>query len=81
MAKVFRITRLDISEANKNNPYILNARIEQRYNILFGLFHYWSSPSFAPPHLFHDDQDAVRYIKSKYPNAIVYDNYTGNTCQ
>ena len=81
MAKIFRIKRLDISETNMYNPNVLKAQIEQRYSFLFGLFHFWSSPSFAPPHLFHDDQDAVRYIKSKYPNAIVYDNYTGNTCQ
>ena len=81
MTKMFRIKRIDIAEANKNNPYVLNAKIEQRYNILFGLLHYWNTPSFAPPHLFHDDQEALRYIKSKFPDAVVYDNYTGNTCQ
>ena len=81
MAKVFRIQRIEVSEANRYNPYIFKARIEQRYNILFGLFHYWNSPSFAPPHLFHDDEEATRYIRNKYPRAIIYDNYTGNTCQ
>lgn len=80
MTKVFRIKRIETAEVNKNNPHILDAIIEQRYNILFGLFHYWSSPSFAPPHLFHDEQEAFRYIKSKFPDALVYDNYTGNVC-
>lgn len=81
MTKVFRIKMIEVPEANRYNPYVLRARIEQRYNILFGLFHYWSSPSFAPPHLFHDGEEAARYIWNKYPKAIIYDNYTGNTCQ
>lgn len=81
MAKIFRIKRLDVAKVNKDNPNVLNAQIEQKYSFLFGIFHFWSSPSFAPPHLFHDEQEASHYIRSKYPNAVIYDNYTGNTCQ
>lgn len=70
MKHVFRLRRIDISPINRNNPSILRVRIEQRYNILFGLFHYWSTPSFAPPHLFVTKRDAIYRLRNMFPKGF-----------
>lgn len=61
-------------------PHPLLYKIEQRYTIFF-FIHWWGTPSFAPPHLFENDCDAMRCIKRYCPNAIVYDYYSENKCK
>ena len=52
---------------------ILPYRIQQRHTILFFL-HFWSSPEFAPPHLFDNYANAHKFIRTQYPNAIIDSN-------
>lgn len=80
MRKVFRIIKNELSEEGAKSFHPLWYRIEQRHTFLF-FIHFWSSPEFAPPHLFENDCDAMRQIKERYPNAIVYDYYSENKCQ
>lgn len=49
---------------------ILPYRIQERYTIFF-FIHWWSTPTFAPPHLFDSYWDAYDYIKMECPNAII----------
>ena len=72
--KHFRINKIDVSKLNENNPYVLRYRIEQRHTFMF-FFHYWSSPMFAPPHMFHSVTQAICAITEKYPNANIDYNY------
>lgn len=76
MRKVFRITKNELSEAGKQAFHPFWYRIEQRYTLLL-FFHWWGTPTFAPPHNFENVYDALKYIEEHYPNAIVYDNYSG----
>lgn len=79
--KTFRLVKIDVPESNKNNPMVLKCKIEQRRRFLF--WHYWTSPEFAPPHLFTDDAKAAKYLWNKYPDTKIriIDNYSGNTCK
>ena len=52
---------------------ILPYKIQERYTILF-FIHWWSTPTFAPPHLHDNYVDAYNYIKEQYPNAIIESN-------
>lgn len=80
MRKVFRITKNELSEEGAKAFHPLWYRIEQRHTLLF-FIHWWGTPSFAPPHLFENDCDAMKHIKVRYPNAIVYDCYSENKCK
>lgn len=60
--RVYRIT---------NSGYkIAKYKIEQRHTILFFL-HWWSTPEFAPPHLFEEREDAYMHIREEDPNALI----------
>lgn len=74
MKKVFRISEMPISKTNEGNPNILRYKLEQRFGLIF---HFWGSPSFAPPHLFARVEDALKCAKEHYPNCVVYDNHSG----
>lgn len=52
MRKKFRIVRNDVACPEAFHPYWY--RIEERYTLLF-FFHWWGTPSFAPPHLFENE--------------------------
>lgn len=78
MRKKFRIVRNDVVCPEAFHPYWY--RIEERYTLLF-FFHWWGTPSFAPPHLFENDCAAMKHIKEYHPNAIVYDYYSENKCK
>lgn len=78
MRKKFRIVKNDLHAPEAFHP--LWYRVEQRYTLLF-FIHWWDTPSFAPPHLFETDNEAAKTIKDKYPNAIIYDCYSGNKCK
>jgi len=80
MRKVFRIIKNDLSKEGSMAFYPLLYRIEQRHTVLF-FIHWWGTPSFAPPHLFTNDCDAIKHIKEHYPNVIVYDYYSENKCK
>ena len=80
MRKVFRIIKNELSEEGVKAFHPLWYRIEQRRTILFFL-HWWGTPSFAPPHMFENDCDAMHCIKRHYQNAIVYDYYSENKCK
>lgn len=49
---------------------ILPYRIQERYTILF-FIHWWSTPTFAPPHLHDTYTEAYNYIKEQRPKAII----------
>lgn len=63
MKKVFRVKKTDGSVL----PYL----IEQQHSLL-GIFHLWSSPQFAPPHRFDNENDACDAIQEYYPKARIY---------
>lgn len=71
MKTIFRIVKRDVSHRLKDNPYVLLYKIEQKFRI-FGIPAYWGTPTFAPPHLFHDIDDAVERINKKCKNASKY---------
>lgn len=52
---------------------ILPYRIFERYTMLF-VIHWWSVPTFAPPHLFDNYMDAYNYIIEQCPNAVIESN-------
>ena len=68
--KHFRIIKNELSEEGAKAFHPLWYRIEQRYTILF-FIHWWSAPTFAPPHLHNSYVDAYDYIKEQCPNAII----------
>ena len=72
--KHFRINKIDIGKPNENNPYVLRYKIEQRHTFMF-FFHYWSSPEFAPPHMFQTVAQAIYTIIEKYSNVDIDYNY------
>ena len=74
MKKVFRISEIECAKQHINNPRIAHYKLEQRFGLIF---HFWGSPSFAPPHLFPTDKEAFKCAKEHYPNCVVYDNYSG----
>ena len=78
MRKKFRIVNNEIHCPEAFHP--LWFRIEQRHTIFF-FIHFWGTPEFEPPHNFEKTNDAVKHIKEHYPNAIVYDCYSGNKCK
>lgn len=78
MRKIFRIVKNNLACPEAFHP--LWYRIEQRHTILF-FIHWWSTPEFEPPHNFERDGDAFKCIKEHYPDAIVYDHYSGANCQ
>lgn len=80
MRKVFRIIKNKLSEEGEKAPYALRYKIEQRYTLLF-FVHWWGTPSFEPEHMFENDCDAMKKIMKHYPNAIVCDYYSENTCK
>ena len=49
---------------------ILPFRILERHTILF-FIHWWSTPTFAPPHLHQTYEEAYSYIKEECPNAAI----------
>ena len=59
MKKKFRIVKTD----SELFPY----RIEQRHTILC-FIHWWSTPEFAPPHIFYNPDEAVRQIEDSCKN-------------
>lgn len=71
MTKTFRIVKNDLSEEALNAFHPLRYRIEQRNTILL-FIHWWSTPTFAPPHNFETIKEASDYIREYYPNAIIY---------
>ena len=70
MRKRFRIVNNELSTEGKKAFHPLWYRIEQRHTLLF-FFHWWGTPEFRPPHYFEKYQDAERYIREYYPNAII----------
>lgn len=58
----FRIIRMKLSREAEKAYHPLRYRIEQQQIFLFGLFRYWSTPTFAPPHLFEKSDEAVDKI-------------------
>lgn len=52
-------------------------KVEQRHTILW-FIHYWTSPEFAPPHLFYDGDEAAKSVWIRYPNAVIYDGFSKN---
>ena len=68
--KVFRITK---KRDTDYCPFLL----EQRHTLLF-IFHFWSSPEFAPPHWFENVEEAAKHVLEECPNAVILDNYSGN---
>lgn len=73
MKKIFRIVKRDVTESVsfQKDAKWLYYKVEQKFRI-FGIPAYWGSPSFAPPHLFHDIDDAVERINRKCDNARIY---------
>lgn len=71
-SKVFRIVKI-VGRANKNSPYVIRYKIEQRFTFL-SFIHWWGSPKFAPPHLFVTANKAFTHIICKVPDAVVYDD-------
>lgn len=59
----FRIVR------NSPNSY----RIDQRHSLLFGLIKFWDKGAshLCPNVQFKKGQDALHYIKDKFPNSFV----------
>jgi len=55
----------------------LRYRIEQRHTIFF-FIHFWSRPEFERPHVFASADDATKAIWIRYPDGVIYDNYSGN---
>lgn len=49
-----------------NYPYV----IKERYTILF-FIHWWSTPTFAPPHFHPSYESAYNYLIEQNPNAII----------
>ena len=61
MRKKFRIRKIDVSDTNKDNPYVFRFKLEQKITLL-PFVHFWDSPFFAPPHLFTTEDDAYNYL-------------------
>lgn len=80
LRKKFRIVNNELTEEGKKAFHPYWYRIEQRHTLLF-FFHWWGTPTFEPPHYFEKVCDAMKHIKNHYPNAIVYDYYSGNNCK
>lgn len=78
MRKVFRISEMECAKQHRNILNVLHYKLEQRFGLIF---HFWGSPSFAPPHLFCTAEEALECAKEHYPNCVVYDNYSGNNTQ
>lgn len=55
-------------------PYV----VQQRYTILF-FIHWWSTPMYAPPHLFDSPFDAEQFILNEYPTAVIHNPYKSYT--
>ena len=49
---------------------ILPYRIWERHTIFFVL-HFWTTPTFSPPHLHQTYREAYDYIKEMCPGAII----------
>lgn len=45
--------------------------IKQRFSILFGLFKWYDSPNFTPPHWFTREDKAIQYIEEHSINPII----------
>lgn len=58
----YRIVKMDVPDTLKDNPFVFRYKIEERYNFM-GIFHFWGTPEFTPPHMFHDIDEAIDYIK------------------
>lgn len=69
MRKIFRIVRNELSKEGEQAYHPLRYRIEQRRTILC-FIHWWSTPLFAPPHLFEFPDEAVEKIKEECGNNI-----------
>lgn len=61
MKKTFRIVRNKLSEEAEKSFHPYRYRIEVRHTIFF-FVHWWSTPTFAPPHLFEKLDDAINKI-------------------
>ena len=48
----------------KNDSSIYPWKIQERFTLFFFL-HWWSTPQFAPPHLFEDLYKALDYVSSE----------------
>lgn len=60
----FRIVRNKLSEEGEKAFHPLRYRIEQRHTILC-FIHWWSTPTFPPPHNFEKYDEAVHKILDK----------------
>ena len=58
----YRIVKMDVLDMLKDNPIVFRYKIEERYSFM-GIFHFWGTPEFAPPHMFHDKDEAIECIK------------------
>lgn len=58
----FSIIRMKISKEGEKAYHPLKYRIKQQQVFLFGLIKYWSTPTFAPPHLFEKTNEAFNKI-------------------
>ena len=65
--KKYRIIKLDTVY------HIHDYKIEERYTILF-FIHWWSTPTFAPPHRHPSYESAYKYILEQNPKAIIINN-------
>ena len=75
--KVFRIVRNDWHSMDCIDPLLY--RIEQRHTILCFL-HWWSTPEFAPPHLFTTIDKAREYIREQCPKAKIIELLENPAC-
>lgn len=73
MKKIFKIVETGYT-------YHYRYRVLQRHTILF-FIHFWTSPEYAPPHLFHTAEDAAKSVWIRYPDAVIHDNYSENKTQ
>lgn len=48
----------------RNDSSIYPWKIQERFTLFFFL-HWWSTPQFAPPHLFEDPDKAFEYALSE----------------
>jgi hypothetical protein len=71
--KHFRIVRNNLSKEAEKSYHPLRYRIEERYTIFF-FIHWWSTPTFAPPHNHETYTDAYQYIKDMCSDAIISSN-------
>lgn len=47
-------------------------KIQERYTLFF-FFHWWSTPTFAPPHYFETYMDALKGISDNVKNPRIED--------